>query len=66
VSALRARGFVPVAGARYLMLYRHEPGPVSRALSRERAIPLARLGFRALNTLVGPVGNKLTVQTVRV
>lgn len=65
-TALGSRGFRTVESHRYAMYYRHEPGRVMRALSGRRMFPLARLGFRALNRVIGRAGNKLTVQAVRV
>ena len=62
---LRARGFRVVQSPRYAMLYRHEPGRISRALSDPRVLPLAQVGFRALTRPLAPFGNKLTVQAIR-
>ena len=62
---LRARGFRVVLSPRYAMLYRHEPGRISRSLSAPRVLPLAQAGFRALTRPLAPIGNKLTVQAVR-
>jgi ubiquinone/menaquinone biosynthesis C-methylase UbiE/uncharacterized protein YbaR (Trm112 family) len=65
-TALGSRGFRTVESHRYAMYYRHEPGRVMHALSGRHVFPLARLGFRALNRVIGRAGNKLTVQAVRV
>jgi uncharacterized protein YbaR (Trm112 family)/SAM-dependent methyltransferase len=65
VAALGSNGFRTVESHRYAMYYRHEPGRVMHALSSRRLFPFARLGFRALNRLIGTAGNKLTVQAVR-
>ena len=62
---LRAHGFRVLQSPRYAMLYRHEPGRISKALSAPRVLPLAQLGFRAVTRPLAPVGNKLTVQAVR-
>jgi uncharacterized protein YbaR (Trm112 family) len=66
VAALGSHGFRTVESHRYAMYYRHKPGRVMHTLSSRRVFPLARLGFRALNRLIGSAGNKLTVQAVRV
>jgi SAM-dependent methyltransferase len=58
-------GFVVLAADRYAMFYRHEPGPISSALSREPFFSAARAGFLAFNRLLGGIGNKLTVQAIR-
>ncbi len=63
--ALRARGYVPVHSERYAMLYRHEPGRLCRFLSGRAWFPLAALAWMAANSLIGRIGNKLTVQAVR-
>lgn len=63
---LRARGFRVVHATRYAMYYGHEPGRPSRWLSSGTLFPVARAGFRGLNAVVGRLGNKLTVQAVRV
>jgi len=64
-GTLRAHGFRIVRAERYAMLYRHEPGIVSRALSRRRVRPLAVRAVRALDPIGARIGNKLTVQAVR-
>jgi SAM-dependent methyltransferase len=62
---LRSHGFRPVEARRFAMLYRHEPGLVSRLLSRPWSFPLGRAGYFALDRAVGRFGNKLTVQATR-
>ena len=47
------------------MLYRHEPGRVSRLFSRRATLPLATGSLRAANGLLGRFGNKLAVVAVR-
>lgn len=63
--AVEAHGFMVVRAERYPMLYRHEPGPLSRALSRRPLLGPAQLAYGAASTLGGRIGNKLTVQAVR-
>lgn len=62
---LRAAGFRVVEARRYALLYRHEPGPVARALSSRLLLPVARAALDAADLALGRVGNKLTVQAVR-
>lgn len=62
---LRRDGFDVVRLQRYAMFYRHVPGRSSRALSRPALFPLAQLAFRAGNAILGPIGNKMTLQAVR-
>jgi ubiquinone/menaquinone biosynthesis C-methylase UbiE len=64
-SELAARGFHPIAPQRYAMYYRHWPGRGVRLLSNPVLLPLAKGAFVAVNRVVGPYGNKLTVQAVR-
>ncbi|MGH2530816.1 MAG: methyltransferase domain-containing protein [Thermomicrobiales bacterium] len=64
-TLLRARGFEVVHAERYAMLYRHRPGPIFAALSAPGLFALTRLGWRAANRLLGRIGNKLTVQAIR-
>jgi SAM-dependent methyltransferase len=64
-AELRLGGFDIVRRQRYAMFYRHEPGRSSRVLSRPVLFPLAQLAFRAGNAILGPIGNKLTLQAVR-
>jgi hypothetical protein len=47
------------------MYYRHEPGTVSRLLSRPVIFPVVRLGWRGVNRVLGRFGNKMTVLAVR-
>jgi ubiquinone/menaquinone biosynthesis C-methylase UbiE/uncharacterized protein YbaR (Trm112 family) len=64
-SELKARGFRPIRPHRYAMYYRHWPGRGVRLLSNPVLLPAAKTAFRAVNGVVGPYGNKLTVQAVR-
>jgi hypothetical protein len=62
---VRSAGFEVVKSERYAMLYRHEPGKVSRLLSTPGLFGVARNGLRAFNAVAGAQGNKMTVQAVR-
>ena len=62
---LAAAGFRAQRASRYLMYYRHEPGLPARALSAPIPGAAARAVFRAVNAVGGRVGNKLTIQAVR-
>lgn len=62
---LQQEGYEVVAPHRYAMYYRHEPGSVTRALSRRRLARALRVAFAAGNTAFGRFGNKLTVHGVR-
>jgi ubiquinone/menaquinone biosynthesis C-methylase UbiE/uncharacterized protein YbaR (Trm112 family) len=64
-DVLRRRGFRILRAERYAMLYRHEAGPLSRALSGARTQPVATRAQGLLDLLGARVGNKLTVQAVR-
>ena len=64
-EVLRSRGFEPLAAERYAMLYRHEPGPLFRLLSRPALSGVGLAALRAADRLLGPVGNKLSVRAVR-
>jgi len=64
-SVVRQAGFEIVKSERYAMLYRHEPGMVSRLLSRPGLFGVARNGLRLLNAVLGAHGNKMTLQAVR-
>ena len=64
-SALTSFGFRIVRAARYAMLYRHEPGLPSRALSLPVVFPLACAAVNAANATLGRFGNKLVVVAVR-
>lgn len=61
IRALRSAGYSPLVAERYAMYYRHEPGPVLRALSSRWTFPLARLAWRFGNGLIGRAGNKMVV-----
>lgn len=65
VRVLRTEGFEPLSVERYGMLYRHEPGVPSRALSLPVVFPLARAALGAANAALGRFGNKLVVVAVR-
>jgi SAM-dependent methyltransferase len=60
-SYVEAAGF-EVSSGRYVMYYKHHPGRVVAALSREWLFPLATLAFRGLNRMFGRAGNKSFVQ----
>jgi SAM-dependent methyltransferase len=65
VGALERNGFSVVRCERYAMVYRHEPGRAARLLSRRPLRPLVRFTIDGFNSLLGRLGNKLTVQAVR-
>jgi ubiquinone/menaquinone biosynthesis C-methylase UbiE/uncharacterized protein YbaR (Trm112 family) len=62
---LEGEGFEIKGAERYAMLYRHQAGVPLKALSAPGISALAQGGWRAANALIGPAGNKLTVQAVR-
>jgi glycosyltransferase involved in cell wall biosynthesis/ubiquinone/menaquinone biosynthesis C-methylase UbiE/uncharacterized protein YbaR (Trm112 family) len=64
-AVVRKAGFEIVKSERYAMLYRHEPGKVSRLLSRPGLFGVTRNSLRAFNAVAGKYGNKLTLQAVR-
>jgi glycosyltransferase involved in cell wall biosynthesis/ubiquinone/menaquinone biosynthesis C-methylase UbiE/uncharacterized protein YbaR (Trm112 family) len=64
-AVVRSAGFEVVKSERYAMLYRHEPGRVSRLLSAPGLFGVARNGLRAFNAVAGAQGNKMTLQAVR-
>jgi glycosyltransferase involved in cell wall biosynthesis/ubiquinone/menaquinone biosynthesis C-methylase UbiE/uncharacterized protein YbaR (Trm112 family) len=64
-AVVRSAGFEVVKSERYAMLYRHEPGRVSRFLSTPGLFGVARNGLRAFNAVAGAQGNKMTLQAVR-
>lgn len=64
--ALAEAGFRTVRAERYAMYYKHEPGSVFAQLSRPPVLPLVKGAYRAANAVAGRLGNKLTVQAVRV
>ncbi|MEA2298629.1 MAG: hypothetical protein QOF77_1565 [Solirubrobacteraceae bacterium] len=61
-----AAGFDTVHAERYGMFYRQHPGRPMHACSRRRVRPLAERAVLAANRVGGHLGNKLTVQAVRV
>ena len=65
VEVLRGAGFRPIVAKRYAMYYRHEPGSVSRVLSRRGIFPFARAGWRIANAFISRFGNKLVVVAER-
>ena len=64
-AALRADGLSVVRSERYAMYYRHEPGAVFRALSKEPFFSAVRMSLGLFNRVAGDVGNKSTIQAVR-
>lgn len=62
---LRSRLFHVQYSKRYCLFYRHEPGALCERLSKEPLMSLTRLAWGAANTVLGRVGNKLTVQAQR-
>ncbi len=64
-AIVREAGFEIVQNERYAMLYRHEPGTISRVLSTPGMFGAARNGLRLLNAVAGSYGNKMTLQAVR-
>lgn len=64
-AVVRQAGFEIVKSERYAMIYRHEPGKVSRLLSRPGLFGVTRGGLRLFNAVAGEHGNKLTLQAVR-
>jgi SAM-dependent methyltransferase len=66
VDELEGLGFRVVHSQRYGMYYRHEPDPIFDRLSRPPLLPIAKTAVRAFDHLAGRLGNKSTVQAVRV
>jgi len=64
-AIVRKAGFAIVRSERYAMLYRHEPGKISRVLSAPGLFGVARSGLRLVNVAGGAYGNKMTLQAVR-
>lgn len=64
VGQLRASAMDVIGVDRYAMYYRHEPGPMVRALSRGPLLGAAKAAFALGNLVLGPVGNKLTVRAL--
>jgi SAM-dependent methyltransferase len=64
-AALEAAGFRIVRADRYAMYYHHVPGRLTAFLSRRPLLPVAVLGWRLANRIVGRFGNKLTIVAVR-
>lgn len=65
-ETLERHGFQIVNADRYAMVYRHEPGPLMRALSLRFTFAFAKAGFRLVNAVMGRGGNKAVVVGVRV
>ena len=63
---LEDRGFTVLRAERYAMYYPHHPGPVFRFLSRPVAYQVVRIGWRAMNAVLGRFGNKMVVVAERV
>ena len=61
----RGSGLRDRSKRRYAMVYRHEPGRASVALSADQLFQIARGALDAFNAVLGGLGNKLTVQAVR-
>jgi len=64
-AALEATGFRIVRADRYAMYYHHVPGRLTSFLSRRPLLPVAVLGWRLANSIIGRFGNKLTIVAVR-
>ena len=64
-ACLRAAGFTDVAWRRTLMYYPHEPFRWFRWFDSPPSFALARAGFRGLNLVLGPLGNKLALGATR-
>ena len=62
---LSRHGFEIVAAKRYAMYYRHKPGPISAALSRQPLLVITQAVFYGLNIVLGRFGNKVAVQARR-
>jgi ubiquinone/menaquinone biosynthesis C-methylase UbiE len=62
---LEARGFEVLRRERYAMYYPHHPGRVFRVLSAPTVFPIARLGWRMANAILGRFGNKMVVVAER-
>lgn len=66
VALLRSHGYRPLVATRYAMYYRHQPGPVFRALSHPAVFPIVRTGWRWADAAFGAAtGNKLVVVAER-
>jgi SAM-dependent methyltransferase len=65
VAVLRSAGFRPLVARRYAMYYKHEPGAAFGILSRRGIFPLARVGWRVIDRLIGWAGNKMVVVAER-
>jgi SAM-dependent methyltransferase/uncharacterized protein YbaR (Trm112 family) len=65
VSVLKECGFDVVEVRRYAMYYQHQPGRLGEILSRPGLFQGSRAVWQVFNTLMGGLGNKLTVQGVR-
>jgi SAM-dependent methyltransferase len=63
---LEARGLAVAVAERYGMYYSHRPGRPVRLFSRPLTLPLARAAVQGFNAVAGELGNKLTVQALRV
>ena len=62
---LEVRGYAVLRAERYVMYYRHHPGAVFNFLSRPLVYPIARVGWRVANAMLGRFGNKMVVVAER-
>jgi ubiquinone/menaquinone biosynthesis C-methylase UbiE/uncharacterized protein YbaR (Trm112 family) len=65
VDTLRELGLEVVSSRRYAMYYKHEPGRVISALSREPFLSATKGSVLSFNALLGGMGNRLAVQAVQ-
>ncbi len=65
VEELRSKGFRILHAERYAMYYRHHPGCLMRVLSLPGMLSLTMLAWRIVNTVIGRVGNKLSLVAIR-
>jgi uncharacterized protein YbaR (Trm112 family) len=59
---LRSQGFTELASRRYAMWYRHSPAWLARLLSRKRMRPVGIVAYHGANTILGSVGNKVSIR----
>jgi SAM-dependent methyltransferase len=65
VGSLEQAGFKISGATRYLMYYKHRPGPVMRLVSRQPLLSATKFAVTAANLILARVGNKLSVQAFR-
>jgi SAM-dependent methyltransferase/uncharacterized protein YbaR (Trm112 family) len=65
VAVLNECGFEIIEVGRYAMYYKHQPGRLSKLFSRPGTFQGTRAIWQVVNSLLGGIGNKLTVQAVR-